>query len=77
MNRELDCNEIVELVTDYLEGSLDPETRARVDLHLIDCDGCTNYVEQFRATVRTVAKIDDIIDPAFRLKLLGAFRDFR
>lgn len=78
MNRDLDCNELVELVTDYLEGTLDPETRARFDMHLVECDGCENYLEQFRGTVGTVGKIcDDELDPAFRVKLLSAFRGFR
>ena len=43
-----------------------------------DCDGCENYLQQFRETVRTVGKIrDDELDPAFRNRLLDAFKDFR
>ena len=55
----MDCNELVELVTAYLDGALDPDTRARFDSHLVDCDGCENYLQQFRETVRTVGKITD------------------
>jgi predicted anti-sigma-YlaC factor YlaD len=74
----MDCNELVELVTAYLDGSLDLETRARFDMHLLECDGCGNYLQQFRETVRTVGKIrDDELDPAFRRRLLNAFKDFR
>lgn len=74
----MDCNELVELVTAYLDGALDPDTRARVDMHLLDCDGCANYLQQFRETVRTVGKIsDDELDPAFRNRLLNAFKNFR
>jgi anti-sigma factor RsiW len=73
----MDCNELVELVTAYLDGELDPDTRARFDSHLVDCDGCENYLQQFRETVRTVGKItDDELDPAFRNRLLDAFKDF-
>ena len=36
----MDCNELVELVTAYLDGALDPDTRARFDIHLSECDGC-------------------------------------
>jgi anti-sigma factor RsiW len=73
----MDCNELVELVTAYLDGSLDPDTRARFDEHLTECDGCGNYLQQFRATVNTVGKIrDDELDPAFRNRLLDAFKDF-
>jgi anti-sigma factor RsiW len=73
----MDCNELVELVTAYLDGSLDQGTRARFDMHLHECDGCENYLQQFRTTVRTVGQIrDDELDPAFRNRLLDAFKDF-
>jgi anti-sigma factor RsiW len=74
----MDCNELVELVTAYLDGALDPDTRARFDAHVLDCDGCENYLQQFRETVRVVGKVtDDQLDPAFRNRLLDAFKDFR
>lgn len=72
------CKELVELVTAYLDGELDPETRARFDMHLLECDGCENFLEQFRATVQTVGSIrDEELDPAFRSRLLDAFKNFR
>ena len=74
----MDCNELVELVTAYLDDALDQETRARFESHLSDCDGCENYLQQFRETLRTVGKIrDDELDPRFRSRLLDAFKDFR
>lgn len=74
----MDCNELVELVTAYLDESLDPDTRARFDNHLVGCDGCENYLQQFRQTVRTTGAIaDDDLDPAYRNRLLDAFKDFR
>ncbi|WP_185934639.1 anti-sigma factor family protein [Mycolicibacterium hodleri] len=74
----MDCRDLVELVTAYLDGSLDPDTRARFDLHLLDCDGCDNYLQQFRVTVNTLGKTGgDDVDPAFRSRLLEAFRDWR
>jgi anti-sigma factor RsiW len=74
----MDCNELVELVTAYLDGSLDLEDRARFDLHLLECDGCENYLQQFRSTVATVGKIPiGALDPALRSRLVEAFRDWR
>ncbi len=79
MNVEpMDCNELVELVTAYLDGSLDPEMRARFDMHLLECDGCENYLQQFRATIETLGSVrDDELDPSYREKLLNTFRDWR
>jgi anti-sigma factor RsiW len=77
-SRPMDCNELVELVTDYLDGALDDETRTRFDLHLQACDGCENYLQQFRVTVSTLGNVrDDQLDPAFRDRLLAAFRHWR
>lgn len=80
MNRHtMGCNELVELVTLYLDGALDVRMRARFESHLLQCGGgCQNYLEQLRAAVRTVARIhDEQLDPAFRNRLLDTFRDFR
>jgi anti-sigma factor RsiW len=73
----MDCNVLVELVTAYLDDALDPDTRVRFESHLGDCDGCENYLQQFRDTVRTVGTIrDEQLDPTFRTRLLDAFKDF-
>jgi anti-sigma factor RsiW len=78
MTRAMDCNELVELVTSYLDGTLEPDKRARFDLHLVECDGCDNYLQQFRATVDKLGSVgDESLDPAFRDRLLDAFRDWR
>lgn len=73
----MDCNELVELVTAYLDGALDPDTRARFELHLLDCDGCDSYLEQFRSTIKTLGEVSDELDPVYRDRLLGAFRNWR
>ncbi|HLZ38790.1 MAG TPA: zf-HC2 domain-containing protein, partial [Mycobacteriales bacterium] len=45
---EIDCQDLVELVTEYLEGTLPPELRRRFEDHLALCEGCDTYVEQMR-----------------------------
>jgi anti-sigma factor RsiW len=74
---ELSCQELVELVTDYLEGRLDPERRARFDRHIADCDGCTAYLEQMRTTIRLAGQLDPALigDDAMRA-LSAAFRSW-
>ena len=48
--RDIACQELVELVTEYLEGALPPDEVAAVDQHLVDCDPCLRYLRQMRAT---------------------------
>jgi len=72
---DLTCVELVELVTDYLEGALDDRERARFEQHIGGCDGCTAYLEQMRMAVTVVGRIEveDLSDAA-RTELLAAFR---
>jgi anti-sigma factor RsiW len=72
------CQEIVELVTDYLEGVLDPDMTAEVEAHLELCDGCHIYVAQMRATIRALGKVPvATLSEAAQAELVRAFRDMR
>jgi anti-sigma factor RsiW len=74
----VNCDEFVELVTAYLEGTLDPETARRFVEHLAQCDGCERYLDQFRTTVRSLGELPvESLTPDARDRLLGAFREFR
>jgi anti-sigma factor RsiW len=73
----LACRELVELVTDYLEGILPPAESARVERHLAGCDGCSAYIEQMRITLRALGRIpEESISIAARDALLHAFHDY-
>ena len=75
---EMDCRTLVELVTDYLEGALPDDERARVEAHLAGCNGCTTYLEQMRTTIRLTGMLTEEQIPAeARQALLGAFREWR
>ena len=56
----LNCRELVELVTAYLEGDLSSGERKRFDAHLAGCDGCTTYVEQMRRTIELTGTLRDV-----------------
>ena len=73
----MNCDELVELVTDYLDGVLDEQTERRVSDHLTGCDGCTTYVDQIRRTVATLGSspADVALTEQVRNALLAAFRD--
>jgi anti-sigma factor RsiW len=78
METAMTCKELVELVTEYLEGTLPADLRARMDRHLAGCDGCTNYLEQMRQTVRLTGQIqEEKLTPAQRDDLLRLFRDWK
>ena len=72
---DLSCHEVVELITDYLEGALSPEDRGRVEAHLGVCDGCTSYLEQMRETIRLTGMLtEEQIPDEQKQELLDAFR---
>ena len=72
------CIELVELVTDYLEGSMPTDERARFEEHISGCEGCTTYMEQLRITIRLTGMLkEEQIGADTRATLLDAFRDWR
>ena len=72
------CQEIVEVVTDYLEGTMDAELRASFEAHLAGCPHCTAYLEQMRAMIRVAGTIEaESLSPEFQAGLLAAFQDWR
>jgi anti-sigma factor RsiW len=75
---EMACNELVEVVTEYLEGTLAEEDRHRLEAHLEECPYCVDYVEQFRETISATGALTlDSIAPERRAELLEAFRGWR
>ena len=74
---ELICQEIVELVTEFLEGTMDVPLRAAFVAHLAKCDGCAHYLEQIKATITVAGTIEPAaLSPELQAGLLAAFRDF-
>jgi anti-sigma factor RsiW len=77
LDRELACQEVVELVTAYLDDALDPADRERFEEHLVFCDGCENYLEQMRATIRLTGRAGQDLPAELEAELLAAFRGWR
>ena len=74
----LSCQELVELVTDYLEGALDDRTVRRFEEHLALCPGCETYLDQMRETAARLGTIPaETLTEEMQATLLSAFRDFR
>ena len=71
------CQELVELVTDYLEDRLEPPVRARFEEHLEACPPCGTYLEQMRDTIGALGRIPpESLSPHAEEDLLAAFRDW-
>jgi anti-sigma factor RsiW len=76
--QQLSCQELVELVTDYLEGVLPAEERARFEEHLRPCAGCSEYVAQMRATIELTGGLRPAdLTPEAEQAMLSAFRDWK
>lgn len=72
------CRELVELVTDYLEGTLPSRDRMLLQAHLAACPYCEEYIAQIRRTVAALGNLPaDPVDPARERELLEAFRGWR
>jgi predicted anti-sigma-YlaC factor YlaD len=74
----MNCQQLVELVTDYFEERLPASERLRFDEHLAECEFCRVYLDQMRETIRLTGRLgEESIPPETREKLLEAFRGWR
>ena len=77
-SNEMACQEVVELITDYLEDALSPGDRRRFEEHLAVCPDCRNYLAQMRVTIRlTGALKGDAIPAELRKQFLGALQQMK
>lgn len=77
-NNEMNCKELVELVTEYFEGTLPPAERERFETHLATCSACTNYLQQMQRTIQVVGQLtEETIAPQAREELLQVFKNWK
>ena len=77
-DQHLSCEELVEIVTEYLEGGLTDADRERFEEHVVVCSGCANYLDQIRMTIELAGRVtvDDLMEET-KTELLEAFRDWK
>jgi hypothetical protein len=76
--QDLDCIELVELVTDYFEKALSSSDMARLEAHLVGCEGCIEYVRQMQLTQKAAGRADlGALSGTEREALLAAFRRWK
>jgi len=76
IEQQIACVQIVEMVTEWMEGGFDDPTRSLVEEHLVLCAPCNAYVTQIHQIVRAARDLDVAAPPAadVRRGLLEAFR---
>jgi predicted anti-sigma-YlaC factor YlaD len=75
---EMGCHEVVQVVTDYLEGKLAAADMARFEAHLEECSGCRMYLDQMRETITALGHLPpESLSPEAEMRLLAAFRGWR
>jgi anti-sigma factor RsiW len=75
---DLVCQQIVELVTDYLEGALSRADRRRFERHLKVCPNCTNYLAQMRITIAATGELrPEDLSPEAEREFTELFRRWR
>jgi anti-sigma factor RsiW len=75
---DMTCQELVELVTEYLEGTLPPLEFERFESHLDTCEGCAAYLDQMRFTIQMLGRLAvDDIPVEEQANLLELFRNWR
>jgi anti-sigma factor RsiW len=75
---ELTCQELVELVTEYLEGTLPPLERTRFEAHLAECAGCQTYLQQMHQMIQLCGMLtEESIAPEAKRELLHIFRTWK
>jgi anti-sigma factor RsiW len=72
---DIACRDVVEVVSDYLDGGLAPDLREGLEMHLVICDGCDSYVDQMRKTILISGRLGETPLPeSLEARLIEAFR---
>jgi hypothetical protein len=78
LSEDLTCADLVELVTDYIEGGLVDRDRERFEEHVVFCRGCSNYFEQMRRTVQLTGRlVEEDVTAEAEASLLAVFHGWK
>jgi anti-sigma factor (TIGR02949 family) len=79
VNDEFSCQEMIEVVTNYLDDALPPDEWQRFERHLSYCAGCSTYVDQMRETIRQTSMVprEESLPPALREEIVAQFRTWK
>lgn len=70
------CREIVDLLADYLDGSLDAATTRGLRAHLEGCAPCIAFVKTYAGTVKAARRLKETdLPPELKDRLLSFLRE--
>lgn len=75
---EIPCQQVVEMISDYLEGALSPREHRRLEAHLAGCPHCSAYLAQMRETLRLTGRlVPEDLSPAMQREFADVYRRWR
>ena len=79
MNTEFSCQQMIEVVTNYLDNALPPDEQQRFERHLSYCAGCSTYLEQMRETIAQTGAVprEEALPPTLRDEIIAQFRAWK
>jgi anti-sigma factor (TIGR02949 family) len=79
VSTEYSCQEMIEVVTSYLDDALSVDDRERFERHLSYCAGCSTYCDQMRETIRQTGEVprEESLPPALREEIIARFRTWK
>lgn len=51
------CTDVLAALSDYLDGTLPPELKAKADAHLAACDNCARFGADVAGMLRELAQV--------------------
>ncbi len=78
LSKDLVCEQAVQLITDYLDGTLGRRQRRALERHLRGCPNCSAYLEQLRTTIALSGRVEtDELPEETRADLIELYRRYR
>ncbi len=75
---EIPCQQVVELISDYLEGALPGRERRRLEYHLSGCPHCSAYLAQMQETLRLTGQlVPEDLSPEMEREFADVYRKWR
>lgn len=74
--KSVTCEECIEVLVDYVDGSMDAMTVQAFEAHFSDCPPCTDFLRTYKTTITVSKKVlDEPIPDAVSTRLRSFLRE--